>query len=67
MLDGKLKSNKLVSSIEGISRQHSIESVSWLIGLFLIQVFNEREHVGQNEIQNVQFGQQRNIMKANIT
>lgn len=64
MLDGKLKSNKLVSSMEGISRQHSIESVSWLTGLFLIQVFNERE---QNEIQNVQFGQQRNIMKANIT
>lgn len=41
--------------IEEISRQPSIDCVTWLLVVPLMQIYNEKEHRGQEELQTVQF------------
>lgn len=52
----KLKSRGLVSLVEAISRQHNIESVTWLILISLKQLCNENDQTGQKETQTVEGG-----------
>lgn len=50
----KLKSNGLISSAEKISRQPNDDSVVRLLVIIFKQVYDEKEHAGQREVQNVQ-------------
>ena len=51
--------------MEAISRQRLIEFVAWLLLITLKQVCNEKEQVGQKEIQIVVSGEERSTMKLN--
>lgn len=54
--EAKVKSRGLVSPVEAISRQHNIESVTWLILISLKQICNEKDQTGQKETQIVEGG-----------
>jgi hypothetical protein len=55
--EAKLKSNGLISLAEAISKQHKIESMNWLLWLWMtaLQIYNEKEQMGWKEIHNVLF------------
>lgn len=55
-----------MSSAEKISRLPSIDCIIWLLVSILAQVCNEREQVGQREVQNVQFVEKKNTRRCNI-
>lgn len=40
---------------EDISKELSIDCVVWLLVVSIIQIYNEKDEVGQGKIQNVQF------------
>lgn len=61
----KFKSNRLISLVEEISSQSNTNSIVWLLGIFL-QVYNEEEQVGQIEIQNVEFGKEKDTGEINV-
>jgi hypothetical protein len=48
---------------EGISRQSSINSVTWLDMITLTEIYKQKEQIGQKEIQNVQFEEKRGRRK----
>lgn len=56
----------MMSSAEKISRLASIDHIIWLLVSILAQVCNEREQVGQREVQNVQFVEKKNTRRCNI-
>lgn len=48
-----------------ISRQSSIDSVLWLLGIILRQISNEKEQAEQQEIKDIQFEEKKNTKKCN--
>ena len=40
---------------------------TWFLVIFLRQIYNEQDQVGQKEIQNVQLWKEKNSDKVNIT
>lgn len=54
--EAKLKSRGLVSPVEAISRQHNIESGTWLILVSLKEICNEKDQTGQKEAQTIEGG-----------
>lgn len=50
--EAKLKSIRLISLVV-ISRQPNMDSVTWLLVIIIVQVYNEKEQAGQKEVQNV--------------
>ena len=63
----KFKSNGLISLVEEISRQPTIDSVPWLLVITSTWVYNAKEQAGQREIQNVQFEEKDNTGEFNVT
>ena len=61
LCEGKLQSFDLVSKTE-ISRQPSIDSVTWLLVIILVQVYIEKEQMGQS----VYFGNKKRTRKFNV-
>lgn len=51
--------------MEKVSRQSSIDSVRLLLVVSLMQVCNEKEEVGQEDGQNIQFEEEESIGKFN--
>ena len=43
LLEAKLKSNGFISLVEEISRQTNIDSVTWLLLIALMQVYNKKK------------------------
>lgn len=55
-----------MSSAEKISRLPGTDRIIWLLVSTLAQVCNEKEQVGQKEIQNVQFVGKKNTRRCNV-
>lgn len=53
--------------VEKTSRWHNIDSLVLLFDLVFMGVYNEKEQVEQKETQNVQFGEEENTRKLNVT
>ena len=49
---------------EEISRWHSIDCVAWLLVASLRHIYNERDQIEQEKIQNVQFENKRGTGKC---
>ena len=66
----KFKTSKLTSLAEEISSQPNTKSVVQLLGIIhfilFLQVYNEEKQIGQKEIQNVEFGQEKDTGKVNV-
>lgn len=56
-----------VSLAEEISRNPDVDSIMWLLLIFLMQVYNEKEQAEQEKIQNVQLKEKRSTSKHNET
>lgn len=60
-----MDSNELISLGEEISREANIDTFTLLLKINIIQVYNERELLGQKEIHNLQF-EEMSVSKGNI-
>ena len=61
----KVKSFKLIPSVEEISKELSIDCVLRLVVFILVTIYNEKEKSEQEKIQNVKFEEKGNTKKRN--
>ena len=67
LAEAKLKSYGLTALAEDISKQHSIDCISWLLVAMFRQMYNKKEEVEQEKIQNGQFVQKGGSRKCKQT
>lgn len=52
--------------VEGISKKSNIDSVIQLLGITLVQVYNGKEQIVQEEIQSIQCEEKKSTGKLNL-
>ena len=64
--EAKLKTFGLTALVEKILRPPFTDCGTWPLVITLMQIYNDREKLGQKEIQTVQFGEKMSVRKCNM-